>query len=133
SHKKTWMAGTSPAMTRNGKMLLAAQIIGIAGALETGHCFRKFVERGVKLVGAPGKFRLENFASPRYRPLDGRSEECRRRPLLRQPGIFRPDQREHQRRFLAFRQHLAAALAGAIHGPPLPRQAGDLPEVAERA
>src|SRR6266513_2899005 len=49
---------------RNGKMLLAAQIIGIAGALETGHCFRKFVERGVKLVGAPGKFRLENFASP---------------------------------------------------------------------
>src|SRR5258706_9756359 len=42
----------------------------------------------------------------------------------------RPDQIEHQRRFLAFRQHLTAALAGAVHGPPLPRQAGDLPEVA---
>src|SRR5258705_12953373 len=110
------MAGTSSAKTRFALLpgpdwkpenALATQIIGIAGALETGHGFRKLVEGGVKLVGAPGKFRLERFAPRRYRPLDGRSEECRGRHLLCQPGIFRPDQIEHQRRVCVVRQSLA--------------------------
>src|SRR5260370_32193576 len=136
------MAGTSSAKTRFALLpgpdwkpenALATQIIGIAGALETGHGFRKFVEGGVKLGGAPGKLRLESIAPPRYRPLDGRSEKCRGRDLLCEPGILRPDQIEHQRRFLAFRQHLAAALAGTLPGPPIPRHAGDLAEVAKRA
>src|SRR5258705_4712907 len=109
---------------------LDAKIIGIAGALETGDGFREFVEGGVKLGRAPGKLRLESIAPPRYRPLDGRSEECRGRDLLCQPGILRPDQIEHQWRFLAFRQHLAAALVRALHGPPLPPPARDLPELA---
>src|SRR5258708_1455445 len=106
------MAGTSSAKTRFALLpghdwkpenALADQIIGIAGALETGDGFREFVEGGVKLGGAPGKLRLESIAPPRYRPLDGRSEECRGRDLLCQPGILPPDQIEHQRRLLAFR------------------------------
>src|ERR1700738_3066661 len=75
---------------------LADEIVGIAGALETSHCFREFVEGGINLVGTPGKFRLERLAAPLYRPLDRRSEQCRGRHLLRKPGIFRPDQIEHQ-------------------------------------
>src|SRR5260370_31061676 len=100
---------------------------------KTGDGFRECVEGGVKLGGARGKLRLESIAPPRYRPLDGRSEECRGRDLLCQPGILRPDQIEHQRRFVAFPPHLAAALARALPGPPLPRPAGGLPEVSEPA
>src|SRR5258708_26657884 len=130
------MAGTSSAKTRFALLpghywkrenALADQIIGIAGALETGDGFREFVEGGVKLGRAPGKLRLESIAPPRYRPLDGRSEESRGRDLLCQPGILRPDQIEHQWRFLAIPQQQASALVGALHGPPLPGQAGDLP------
>src|ERR1700682_6730459 len=98
---------------------LAHQCAGIAGPLETGLGFRELVEGGVKLAGTPGKFRLENFAPSLYRPLDRRSEECRGRHLLCKPGIFRPEQIEHQRRLLARHQHLVAALISALHGPPL--------------
>src|ERR1700694_4545565 len=101
---------------------LADEIVGIAGALETSHCFREFVEGGLNLVGTPGKFRLESLAPPLYRPLDRRSEECRGRHTPRKPGIFRPDQIEHQWRVLALRQHPAAALISALHGPPLLRE-----------
>src|SRR6202158_6561870 len=87
---------------------LADQIARIAGAFETGHGFRELVEGGVKLAGTPGKFRLENFAPSLYRPLDRRSEECRGRHLLCKPGIFRPDQIEHQRRLVPCPQPLAA-------------------------
>src|SRR5260370_27180594 len=97
---------------------------------KTGDGFRECVEGGVKLGGAPGKLRLESIAPPRYRPLDGRSEECRGRHLLCQPSILRPDQIEHQWRFLAFRPHLAPALPGAPPGPPLPPPARDPPEIA---
>jgi hypothetical protein len=57
--------------------VLADEIGGIAGTFETPHRFRELIKGGIKLVGTPGKFRLENFAPLRYRPLDRRSEERR--------------------------------------------------------
>src|SRR5258708_14307748 len=101
------MAGTSSAKTRFALLpgpdwkpenALATQIIGIAGALETGYGFRKFVEGGVKLGGAPGKLRLESIAPPRDRPPHGRSEKCRGPHPRCHPGIPPPHQIEPQRR-----------------------------------
>ena len=80
-------------------------------------------KRGTRSAGSATSLRERSI---------GRSKNSGGGDLLGEPGVFGPDQIEHQRRLLSVRQHLSAALDGAFGQPPLLRQRHELSEMAER-